>query len=727
MPVPTISDVAKRAGVSPATVSRVLHGARNVHPDTRSRVEQAIRELGYVPSAVARSLRSKRTRSLALIVPDIANSFWTTVARGVEDAAQGHDYSVLLYNTDENPAKQFRCLDAVISQGVDGVIIAPYNSDARNLSGLRQRNTPTVIVDRRVDGWHVDTALGDSVSGARALVQHLIRLGHRRIAVISGPLNTSTAEDRVLGYRIALTEAGIPVDPRLIRRGEFRAGSGEELALQLLDEGPEVTAIFAANNLIAMGVIDAAKKRGRRIPHDIALVCFDDLPNLSHIFPFLTVAVQPAYDMGMNAAQLLLSRLESEATLQPRQVVLPTRLVIRHSCGRRLQNDAPSLLSLPFPEDLHEEESILVKPLSPEEQRDLSRRLTGLSMLGPRLERQLSDIERSDVTRLLKALRHQEADRVPHLELSVRSRAVYEYVLEREIRGGSGENHVLPEDQVEFALRLGIDAVPCDFLWLPKAGGLPKAGLDPDELGPAPSLVGQLSHLERYLRAAQRTAVGVIASFASFFDDRLLVGSVAETLQGRADSHPLIRKLFDIFLEHQERLVRAVCDRFADDLALVVIGHDLAWPAGQAVPLDLFEEYFVRGLRRLMAPAKEHGKLVLMRFRGPVERVLPLLHDIGFDAAYPIGLGVDELLAVKRQWAGRMALVGGIPEELLISGDSNQIEEKVRQCCAWLAPAGGYVLGSSGGITADVSPEKVVAMTQAVHRYGRYGALGQEV
>jgi len=129
--VSTISDVAQRAGVSPATVSRVLQGASNVRPDTRQRVEQAIEELGYVPSVVAQSLRSKRTRSLALIVPDITNSFWTTIARGVEDAAQGHDYSILLYNTDENPAKQLRCLEAVISQRVDGVIIAP--SALRNI------------------------------------------------------------------------------------------------------------------------------------------------------------------------------------------------------------------------------------------------------------------------------------------------------------------------------------------------------------------------------------------------------------------------------------------------------------------------------------------------------------------------------------------------------------------------------------------------------------------
>jgi LacI family transcriptional regulator len=381
--LPTISDVAKQAGVSPATVSRVIQGAKPVKPATREKVERAIEELGYVPSAVARSLRSKRTRAVALVVPDITNAFWTTVARGVEDIAQRQDYSVLLCNTDENPAKQLRYLDVVASQRVDGVIIAPYDSDARNLAKLRDRNIPTVIIDRRIEGWDVDSVYGDSISGARAVVKHLIGLGHRWIAMISGPMNTSTAEDRVTGYCMALAEAGIPIDPRLIRRGEFRAASGEKLAHQVLDEGLKPTAIFAANNAIAMGVIEAVEMQGLRIPQDIALVCFDDFPYVSCLFPFLTVVVQPAYDMGANAAQLLLSRLDSEVSLQPRHVVLPTRLIIRHSCGSKLQDSDHYMLSLPLPKDAQVEENIMVKPLSPEERHDFSRRITGLSVCTP--------------------------------------------------------------------------------------------------------------------------------------------------------------------------------------------------------------------------------------------------------------------------------------------------------------------------------------------------------
>ena len=351
----TITDVAKLAGVSPVTVSRVINDAPLVTLKTRARVEQAIRELGYVPNVAAASLRSKRTRSLALILPDVTNTFWTTVARGVEDTAQSRGYSVFLCNTDEDLAKQARYLEFVTSQRVDGVVIAPCGRDARQLARLRDRDIPTVVVDRCIDGWETDTVRGDSLSGAYALAKHLIGLGHRRIAMISGPLNTSTAEDRVTGYCTALAEAGIAADPRLIRRGEFRTASGEELAYRLLDEQPRPTAIFAANNAIAMGVIDAAAKRGLRIPQDLALVCFDDLPSVSHLFPFLTVVVQPVYEMGVNAAQLLLSRLDAAAPFEPRHVVLSTHMIVRHSCGARLHRNGYLTLSLPLPLGVDEE------------------------------------------------------------------------------------------------------------------------------------------------------------------------------------------------------------------------------------------------------------------------------------------------------------------------------------------------------------------------------------
>ena len=720
--MPTISDVARRAGVSPATVSRVIQGATNVRPATRERVQRAIEELGYVPSAAAQSLRSKRTRSLALVVSDITNTFWTTIARGVEDEAQKQGYSVLLCNTDENLAKQLGYLDLLIRQQVDGVIIAPYDSDVRHLDKLRQRNIPTVLVDRRIDGWDVDSVCGDSIYGARALVQHLIKLGHTRIAVVSGPATTSTAEDRIAGYCLALSEAGLPCDPRLIKRGEFRSNMGQELTHQLLDEGLSPTAIFATNNAIAMGVIDAVGARGLRIPQDMALVSFDDLPNTSHLFPFLTVVTQPAYDMGVNAAQLLLSRLNSEVELRPRQVVLPTRLVVRHSCGSELAKDGRCPLSLPIPK--HElGPSILVKALSPKERQSLNADTAGVVTSFPHDDDRNSDYDKSDANRLLSVLRHQEADRVPHIEFQITSRSVYEYVLEHELDYDAsstniGSQPVTPEDQVEFALRLGMDAVPCNFFWHPRSS-------DPADLAPPPALADQLSHLERYLRAAQGTSVGVIGCFSSFFDTAMSATGLTSAPHRLKRTQGNLERLMDLLLEHQAKVMRVVCDRFGADLALVMIQDNIAHHAGLFVPTDLFMKIYHHRMARLLAPAKEHGKLLLMHTSGKVDHILPILREVGFDGIHPLDPRFNNIFELRNQWRDKMALIGNIPIALLARGDEYRIEQRVKEYCSRLAPGGGYVLSSSGQITKEIPPANLVAMTRAVHRYGRFGQLGR--
>ncbi len=712
--MPTISDVARRAQVSAATVSRVIQGAANVHPATRERVERAIADLGYVPSAVAQSLRSRRSHSLALVVPDITNTFWTTVARGVEDVAQEHDYSVFLGNTDEDPAKQRRYLDFLVSQQVDGVLLAPHDSDARHLEKLRQRNIPTVILDRRVDGWEVDSVYCDSISGARALVQHLISLGHRRIGCIAGPPTTSTAEDRVAGYCMALAEAGIPVDARLIRRGEYRDRSGEEMALRLLDEGPAPTALFAANNALAMGIIDALEKRGLRIPQDLALVCFDDLHYISHFFPFLTVVAQPVYDLGVNAAQLLFSRLESKGSLQPRHVVLPTRLIVRHSCGSQLAKTGECPLSLPISHN-GLQEARLVRPVSPEERRDLSLSMRAMAVsLVPGVEPS-TEHDRPNVRRLLVALRHAEADRLPHLELDVTSRAVFEYVLERPLHSaGADEPLVTPDDHVEFALRLGLDAVPCNLVW-----PLLRAAADVGELAPPPSIVQQLNTLERYLRATQGTSVGVIVNVGPFLGAALHLG-------GGTDQLPACERLLDQILEYQERLLQVVCDRFADDVAVVMLSDDLADEQGPLLSAELMAEMLLPRLRRLVRPVQEHEKLLLLNSRGKMADLLPVLHATGFHGIYPVEPACNDIAQLKKEWAGRMALVGNISTTLLASGSRDEIETHVHAACLELAPGGGYVLGPAGPVDDSVPPANLVTMARAVHRYGRYGAPGRE-
>ncbi len=734
----TISDVARRAGVSPVTVSRVINRVGNVNAGTQQRVEQAIEDLGYVPSGVAQSLRSKRTRSLALIVPDIQNAFWTTVARGVEDAAQSRGYSVFLCNTDENAAKQQRYLDVVISQRVDGVIIAPFASEAGDLARLRDRNTPTVVIDRHIEGWEVDSVNGDSLSGARALVSHLIALGHRRIAMLAGPATTATAADRVAGYRIALAEAGIAEDPRLIWYGEYKAISGERMMAEALDAGGAPTAVFAANNAIAMGVIDELEHRGLRIPHDIALVSFDDLPTTSRLFPFLTVAVQPAYEIGANAAQLLLSRLDAAVPLQPRHVVLPTRLIIRYSCGSKLTGGNGRTLSLPL---LIEPEapSVLVPKVNPHL---IRLAITDpIRLQAPQDQRMLSMVEheRSDVNRLLRVLRHQEADRLPHLALGPAvAQSVIEYVLERKLDYNISYSHegistLAPEDHVEFAQRLAMDAVLCDFTWRPNnlfaaasngreqyVGGAVKSWNDLETLEPPPSLAQQLNHLERYLRAAQGTGVGVIAGFSSFFDNALRAVGVAEAMYLFYDNRLLLERLMDMLADHQ-RVMGAVCDRFGDDLALVLVNDDIAHPTGLLIHPDMFLEIFPQRMERLLAPAKEHGKLAAFHSDGNVDKVVAALSDIGFDSLHLGAYEFSDIAALRQQWRGKMALIGALPPLLLTYGSQQEIENEVQRHCAELAPGGGYVLGSSASITEGIPPQNLVALVQAVHRHGRYG------
>lgn len=356
--MPTIGDVARRAGVSKVTVSRVLNGASNVNAQTRERVENAIAEMQYIPNLAARSLRSRQTQTLAFVVPDITNVFWTTVARGVEDTAQRCGYSVVLGNTDEDAEKQQSYLRAMMQLRVDGVMIAPANRNADMIRPLRDMNVPTMVIDRKLDGWEGDSVRGDSAGGARSIVEHLINLGHRNIAVITGPRGASTAEERAGGYCLALRKAGLSVDPRLIRWGEFRAASGERLAAELLDEGLPLDAIFAANNVVALGVLECLLKRGIRVPQDIALVCFDEMADAARLFQFFSVAAQPAYEIGATAATQLIHRIQGVETGPPKEQILPAHLTLRYSCGRSLGRSpagTPDLLAgMQIPVDMCE-------------------------------------------------------------------------------------------------------------------------------------------------------------------------------------------------------------------------------------------------------------------------------------------------------------------------------------------------------------------------------------
>lgn len=328
-----LRDVAKLADVAPITVSRVINQSGSVKPATRERVQKAIDELHYVPNTLAQSLRSKQTHTIALLLSDITNPFWTTIARGVEDAAAEKGFHTILCNTDEDPEKEATYLNLLLQRRVDGIVIAPTTNDKLRLSGLKRHQLPCVLIDRRVDGFKSDVVCGDSRGGAEALTEHLIRLGHRRIALVNGPSAISSAADRAEGYRAALRAHHIAVDEDLIVQGEFKQDSGYQIVKRLATGARRPTAIFAANNLIAVGALQALREMGLPVPKAMALVCFDDIPYASAIDPFLTVIAQPAYEMGRTAARLLLERLAATRNIRAREVVLVPELVVRQSCG----------------------------------------------------------------------------------------------------------------------------------------------------------------------------------------------------------------------------------------------------------------------------------------------------------------------------------------------------------------------------------------------------------
>jgi LacI family transcriptional regulator len=329
--MPTIRDVAKRAGVAPITVSRVVNKDGYVKAETRQRVEKAIAELDYIPNALGPSLRSKKTMTLALVLSDITNPFWTTVARGVEDTANKQGYHVIIGNTDESHAKQEEYLVFLLKKQVDGFLLVPASS--RSLETLQKRHVPFVVLDRRIPDGPVDVVRGDSVAGAYELTQHLLALGHRRIAIITGPQHVSTAIDRVEGYQLALNEAGLG-DTAQVYWGGYVQGNGYDNARQIVSSSPRPTAIFAANNFIAIGAMRALRDAGLRVPEDMSVVSFDDLPIAITIDPFFTVASQPAYEMGARATELLLARLSGERSEVGEEIVLPTEIIIRRSSAQ---------------------------------------------------------------------------------------------------------------------------------------------------------------------------------------------------------------------------------------------------------------------------------------------------------------------------------------------------------------------------------------------------------
>lgn len=332
----TLRDVARKAGVSTITASRIVRNSGYASEETRRRVKAAIAELGYVPNTLARSLRSRRTHMLALVLSDITNPFFTIMARGVEDAARHAGFTVIFCNTDESEKEERRYLEVLLQKKVDGILLVPARSMPDSVSFVLSQGTPVVVLDRRLSEPLADTVRGDSEEGGYELMHLLLQLGHRHIAILTGPPYVSTAIDRVAGCQRAIADFNqedLTVD---VCYGKFTQASGNQMARRAIAGEPRPTALLAGNNFIAIGALQALQELGVKVPEEVALVSFDDIPPAMVVLPFLTVIAQPAYEMGQRGTQMLLDRISGKTDIPPQDIVLPTELIIRQSSGQTL-------------------------------------------------------------------------------------------------------------------------------------------------------------------------------------------------------------------------------------------------------------------------------------------------------------------------------------------------------------------------------------------------------
>jgi LacI family transcriptional regulator len=331
----TLKSIAERTRVSVATVSNVINGTAYVSPKLRGRVLQAIRELNYHPNAVARSLRTKTSKTVGMIIPDITNPFFPAVVRGAEDVLLQEDYTLILGNSDGDGEKEERYYQTFLAKRVDGLIliIAPSQSAPQYLRrhSKNQNAVPVVFADRFHRGLRGDTVFADNIGGAKQAISHLLDLGHRRIAIITGPLELANARMRLEGYNRALSERRLVPAPELVRSGKFDLQSGFAETLELLKLGQTPTAVFVSNALMTMGCLQALKESGVECPRDISLVSFDDLEWFALSDPTITAVSQPVYELGATAAEMLVKRITGRLSGPPYRKVLATTLVKRES------------------------------------------------------------------------------------------------------------------------------------------------------------------------------------------------------------------------------------------------------------------------------------------------------------------------------------------------------------------------------------------------------------
>ncbi len=332
----TIKDVARRAAVGQATAARALGAYGRVNAATRERVLAAAEELGYHTNALARSMVTRTTHTVGLVVADIENLFFARVARAVTDVARQRGYAVLLLNTDEDLDREREAVRVLAEQRVDGLIVVPASdSDGAHLVSLKQRHVPVVLLDRSVDGVETDTIMVDNFAAAYRATHYLVELGHRRVGIVTAAATIASTAARLAGYRQALADGGVAQPDWWIRVAEYSeaAARAETATLLARPEAERPTAILGTDSILTAGAFRAIQACGLAIPDAISLIGFDDVDWMSMVRPTVTVVNQPEYELGKRAAERLLARIEGDES-PAQQVWLDTELIVRHSCAR---------------------------------------------------------------------------------------------------------------------------------------------------------------------------------------------------------------------------------------------------------------------------------------------------------------------------------------------------------------------------------------------------------
>lgn len=331
----TIKDVALRAGVSVTTVSHVVNDTRHVSVQGRERVELAVRELGYVPSAVARSLKSNTTCTLGMLIPNSSNPYFAEIVRLVEDRCFAAGYTLILCNTDDEPRRQSVYLKVLAERRIDGLIVVSTGNDDSLVTQLHGLKMPTVLVDREIADPTCDLVETAHMQGGLLAVRHLLSLGHRRIGCIGGPAGVTSSEQRIEGWRMALAESGsAPAGDTLLWRGGFTSQGGYEAMHAILRTDLVPSAVFVCNDLMAIGALRAAHETGIHVPDALSIVGFDDIELSAYTSPPLTTVAQPKDRIGALAVDMLLERVSGRRH-EPRKVVLQPELLVRASTARR--------------------------------------------------------------------------------------------------------------------------------------------------------------------------------------------------------------------------------------------------------------------------------------------------------------------------------------------------------------------------------------------------------